>query len=217
MIIAVLAAIAVILGITLYFLYHRAIIRAHINFTIYNRNFTDAMDNHTSADFKNIAEPLCDEMDRYFFTSEFKYFYLQCKVHDLTDNAGKVGVYFSVDFLDNIYTQNVKVIQDIILKKSGRLVKDNALFLVIREFLVYIKSFSIRLEKIPTDGPIHLPRIPYYDDKCSEEPCQNNATCVSNGYTVYQCECTKGWKGKHCEVDVNECTKYPLPQQWKMH
>lgn len=78
------------------------------------------------------------------------------------DNAGKVGVYFSVDFLDNIYTQNVKVIQDIILKKSGRLVKDNALFLVIREFLVYIKSFSIRLEKIPTDGPIHLPRIPYY-------------------------------------------------------
>lgn len=78
------------------------------------------------------------------------------------DNAGKVGVYFSVDFLDNIYTQNVKVIQDIILKKSGRLVKDNALFLVIREFLVYIKSFSIQLEKIPTDGPIHLPRIPYY-------------------------------------------------------
>lgn len=39
-----------------------AIIRAHINFTIYNRNFTDAMDNHTSADFKNIAEPLCDEV-----------------------------------------------------------------------------------------------------------------------------------------------------------
>lgn len=40
----------------------------------------------------------------------------------------------------------------------------------------------------------------FADDKCSEEPCQNNATCVSNGYTVYQCECTKGWKGKHCEV-----------------
>lgn len=56
-----------------------AIIRAHINFTIYNRNFTDAMDNHTSADFKNIAEPLCDEVSIQYFKSCFLFlsFYQQ--------------------------------------------------------------------------------------------------------------------------------------------
>lgn len=70
---------------------------------------------------------------------------------------GKVGVFYDLDFLKNDQTDNEKTIEDIIIKKSGRLVKDNKLYLVIRDFLVYVKSIKITLETVLVTGSIDRP------------------------------------------------------------
>jgi len=38
-------------------------------------------------------------------------------------------------------------------------------------------------------------------------PCQNGATCTNDGEGTgeYKCFCVIGWRGKHCEVDWDEC------------
>ena len=40
---------------------------------------------------------------------------------------------------------------------------------------------------------------------CRSNPCQNGGTCV-NTYDYYQCIiCRDGFKGNHCQEDVNDC------------
>ncbi|CAH3164839.1 unnamed protein product [Pocillopora meandrina] len=46
---------------------------------------------------------------------------------------------------------------------------------------------------------------------CDKSPqCQNNATCQS-GFTFkgYRCLCPPGYKGEHCEKDIDECETNP--------
>eukprot|EP00730_Choanoeca_flexa_P000967 TRINITY_DN10418_c0_g2_i2.p1 TRINITY_DN10418_c0_g2~~TRINITY_DN10418_c0_g2_i2.p1 ORF type:complete len:614 (+),score=65.24 TRINITY_DN10418_c0_g2_i2:26-1843(+) len=42
-------------------------------------------------------------------------------------------------------------------------------------------------------------------DFCSSSPCANNGTCSTNTST-YTCQCTPGWTGRQCNMDVNECS-----------
>ncbi|XP_078383686.1 uncharacterized protein LOC144666194 isoform X4 [Oculina patagonica] len=42
---------------------------------------------------------------------------------------------------------------------------------------------------------------------CSPNPCQNGGSCSINGHS-FDCSCTKGFKGKHCEIN-NPCIPNP--------
>ncbi|KAH3806534.1 hypothetical protein DPMN_134857 [Dreissena polymorpha] len=39
-------------------------------------------------------------------------------------------------------------------------------------------------------------------------PCLHNGICY-NGAGTYSCKCARGWTGKNCEIDVNECLQQP--------
>nr|XP_058909699.1 sushi, nidogen and EGF-like domain-containing protein 1 isoform X1 [Kogia breviceps] len=43
---------------------------------------------------------------------------------------------------------------------------------------------------------------------CSENPCQNGGTCVP-GEAAHSCDCSPGFKGRHCELAA--CRKVPQP------
>lgn len=47
-------------------------------------------------------------------------------------------------------------------------------------------------------SPIFPPAVVEYDI-CVTNPCKNNGTCVKRG-TDYICECTRGYRGKDCEL-----------------
>jgi hypothetical protein len=80
-----------------------------------------------------------------------------CVVKHFSDSDGKVGVFFDLDFLKSDQTDNEKTIEEIIIKKSGRLVKDEKLFLVIQDFLVYVKNIKITLETVYVSGDVNFP------------------------------------------------------------
>ena len=43
-------------------------------------------------------------------------------------------------------------------------------------------------------------------NECEAQPCANGGTC-SDLDGDYACACVSGWKGKDCDVDVDECTE----------
>ncbi|XP_026473661.1 protein crumbs-like [Ctenocephalides felis] len=47
------------------------------------------------------------------------------------------------------------------------------------------------------------------DDLCRHSPCKHNATCA-NTWNDFQCECTRGYKGKRCE-DIEFCQLQDCP------
>ncbi|XP_068155556.1 protein crumbs isoform X3 [Drosophila tropicalis] len=45
---------------------------------------------------------------------------------------------------------------------------------------------------------------------CQKNPCKNNAACVVlSGSPSISCECPKGYAGKMCEIDTDECASQP--------
>lgn len=43
-------------------------------------------------------------------------------------------------------------------------------------------------------------------NECEESsPCEHNGTCIDHS-PYYECICLNGYKGIHCEEDINECT-----------
>ncbi|KAL9987869.1 hypothetical protein ACROYT_G002244 [Oculina patagonica] len=45
-------------------------------------------------------------------------------------------------------------------------------------------------------------------ERCANNPCQNGASCVELQGS-YRCDCTSGFSGTNCEIDINECTNTP--------
>ncbi|CAC5418366.1 Adhesion G protein-coupled receptor B2,Coadhesin,Thrombospondin-1,Adhesion G protein-coupled receptor B1,Mucin-like protein,Hemicentin-1,Adhesion G protein-coupled receptor B3,Thrombospondin-2 [Mytilus coruscus] len=134
-----------------------ALLRAHISLMIDNIEFHDALKDNSSDDFQSIAKLLCNEMYKYFLTSELASHFVSCDVINIVDVDGKVGVFFDLDFLKNSQTDSEKTIEDIIIKKSGRLVKNGQLYLLIQDFLVDVKSKKTTLETVYVPGPVELP------------------------------------------------------------
>ncbi|XP_078621255.1 protein crumbs homolog 1-like [Branchiostoma floridae x Branchiostoma japonicum] len=43
---------------------------------------------------------------------------------------------------------------------------------------------------------------------CKDVSCQHGGLC-SETRDSYRCNCTAGWEGKHCELDIDECLTSP--------
>ncbi|XP_052105775.1 SCO-spondin-like [Mytilus californianus] len=134
-----------------------ALLRAHISLMIENIEFHDALKDNSSDDFQSIAKPLCNEMYKYFLTSELASHFVSCDAINIVDVDGKVEVFIDLDFLKNSQTDIEKTIEDIIIKKSGRLVKNDKLYLLIQGFLVDVKSKKTTLETVDVPGTVELP------------------------------------------------------------
>eukprot|EP00928_Gymnodinium_smaydae_P003767 TRINITY_DN11333_c0_g2_i2.p1 TRINITY_DN11333_c0_g2~~TRINITY_DN11333_c0_g2_i2.p1 ORF type:complete len:364 (-),score=45.85 TRINITY_DN11333_c0_g2_i2:20-1057(-) len=42
-------------------------------------------------------------------------------------------------------------------------------------------------------------------DGCAASPCLNGAFCVPGFNNTYSCDCMPGWRGSHCEVNIDDC------------
>ncbi|KAL4220263.1 hypothetical protein ACF0H5_020670 [Mactra antiquata] len=170
--IALLAAVATITGVTLHFLHPKALLRANVRFTIANTNFTEDMANSTSLDFHAVEQPLCEEMDNYFLSSELAEFYLGCKLvslrHDDTNVKNGTAVHFNLDFIENSVSNDGDRIKRIITRRADRHKTDDTLYLVIKDFLVYLRSLRVDLEVLPLPdnhpGRTNRPKIPWNRD-----------------------------------------------------
>ena len=54
-------------------------------------------------------------------------------------------------------------------------------------------------------GDGHVEGGCYDADDCEFSPCQHGGTCTDCGTLCLICDCIVGWRGKHCEVDWDEC------------
>lgn len=68
-----------------------------------------------------------------------------------------------------------------------------------------VNSFECDCEGTGYDGDICETNI---DECLLLDPCTNGATCFDL-YGDYECACTPGYSGKHCEVEVQECSSNP--------
>lgn len=46
------------------------------------------------------------------------------------------------------------------------------------------------------------------NDNCSPNPCLNGGKCI-NGKNWFLCECTAGFTGPECRININECSSNP--------
>ncbi|XP_017140739.1 protein crumbs isoform X1 [Drosophila miranda] len=46
-------------------------------------------------------------------------------------------------------------------------------------------------------------------NQCATQPCQNGGECLDLPNGDYECKCARGWTGRNCANDVDECTLHP--------
>ncbi|XP_017848207.1 protein crumbs isoform X3 [Drosophila busckii] len=46
-------------------------------------------------------------------------------------------------------------------------------------------------------------------NQCATQPCQNNGECFDLPNGDYECKCQRGWTGRNCANDVDECSLQP--------
>ncbi|ELR52250.1 Sushi, nidogen and EGF-like domain-containing protein 1, partial [Bos mutus] len=68
-----------------------------------------------------------------------------------------------------------------------------------------LASLALQLPERGGDKDVESKDAP---GNCSENPCQNGGTCVP-GEDAHSCDCSPGFKGRHCELAA--CTKVPQP------
>ena len=52
------------------------------------------------------------------------------------------------------------------------------------------------------------------ESACSSNPCRNNGKCMEDE-VKYTCKCQKGWTGRTCSEDVNDCLINPCQNDGK--
>ncbi|KAL3846931.1 hypothetical protein ACJMK2_017872 [Sinanodonta woodiana] len=186
--IAFMAAIAIIVGLALFFSQPPDMLRANVRLVIANRNFTDEMLNSSSIDWFSIEKPLCAEMDIYYLSSEMGSYYLGCKLRSLrsSDDPFGLGVHITLDFEETKATKNPERIKEIIMLKSGRHTADKKLYLVIRKFLVYLRSLTVDTEKLPMPDKIPRPKFPIDDSKSTSFSIDVPTSLYTNDGSIKQ-------------------------------
>ena len=43
-------------------------------------------------------------------------------------------------------------------------------------------------------------------NQCYSNPCHGAAACTTDPFGRYVCHCPKGWTGKNCSTDIDDCT-----------
>ncbi|VDH96262.1 Hypothetical predicted protein [Mytilus galloprovincialis] len=154
-----------------------ALLRAHSSLIIDNEEFNDVLKDSSSDEFHSIAKPLCYIMYRYFLSSDLASHFVKCDVINMININGKVGIFFNLDFLKNSPIDTEKIVEDIIKKKSPKVVKTDKLYYLIRDFLVNIKSINITLEMANVPGTVEIPDKHKYLTKVE---WSNWSTCSSS-------------------------------------
>ncbi|XP_076099012.1 SCO-spondin-like isoform X4 [Mytilus galloprovincialis] len=154
-----------------------ALLRAHSSLIIDNEEFNDVLKDSSSDEFHSIAKPLCYIMYRYFLSSDLASHFVKCDVINMININGKVGIFFNLDFLKNSPIDTENIVEDIIKKKSPKVVKTDKLYYLIRDFLVNIKSINITLEMANVPGTVELPDKHKYLTKVE---WSNWSTCSSS-------------------------------------
>ncbi|KAK3594892.1 hypothetical protein CHS0354_020553 [Potamilus streckersoni] len=154
--ISTLAGLSIIIGLVVFFRQQKDILKANVKLVIANRNFTDNMLDVSSGSWMSIEKPFCAELDIYYKYSDMGSFYLRCKLQSLrsSDDPKGLGVHITLDFQNTITTETLYRIKEIILQKSGRHILHRKYYLVIRNFLVYLRSLNVDIKILP------IPEIP---------------------------------------------------------
>ncbi|KAJ7358864.1 Heart of glass [Desmophyllum pertusum] len=42
-------------------------------------------------------------------------------------------------------------------------------------------------------------------DECHSIPCNGSATCLTDAFGRHSCLCPRGWTGKNCSIDIDNC------------
>lgn len=82
--------------------------------------------------------------------------------------------------------------------------------IALRDILVRRKSIGKISSELNTNIPFYL--LGKYCEKqnlCASSPCANSGTCISLPGGDFKCHCPKGFQGKTCSEDVEECNTMP--------
>ncbi|KAK2145386.1 hypothetical protein NP493_3957g00000 [Ridgeia piscesae] len=87
----------------------------------------------------------------------------------------------------------------------------------------YIGQDTMKI--VATDGQVH--NLVTINLHILRNPCTNNGICKgpetdpectstvrSRGFAGYDCECPRGYLGRYCETDINECDSSPCPANY---
>ncbi|XP_076100771.1 uncharacterized protein LOC143069851 [Mytilus galloprovincialis] len=140
---------------------------ASVSVPVYNETYLSSMSNSSSADFKRIALPFCNEVNGYFQKSVLGERYKRCVVKEITANtqpinckcsglinlsSGKsINVKFDLGFVGDVSDEEILAI---IREKAQKHIKDGFELSYIKDFLVNVKTKTETTTKIPDYGII---------------------------------------------------------------
>ena len=60
---------------------------------------------------------------------------------------------------------------------------------------------------LPADTPhfFYSGLVCQFDNKCASNPCKGSGTCAPDAFGNAVCTCPRGWTGKYCDIDIDEC------------
>ncbi|KAJ7376255.1 EGF domain, unclasssified sub [Desmophyllum pertusum] len=47
-------------------------------------------------------------------------------------------------------------------------------------------------------------------DECNSNPCYGSASCLTDAFGRHSCFCPRGWTGKNCSIDIDDCVSSSL-------
>ncbi|KAL3846933.1 hypothetical protein ACJMK2_017874, partial [Sinanodonta woodiana] len=207
-----LAGISIMTGLIVFFSQPADILTANVRLVIANRNFTENMLDLSSVAWKSIEKPFCAEMDLYYKYSDMGSYYRRCKLRSLRSSADPIGlgVHITLDFQRTHITKNLHRMKEIIMLKSGRHTSHNKLYLVIRNFWVYLRSITvdIKIPPIPENpfGKLII-CVSHYDNMHSKDGIQS-VSHYDNMHSNYGMQSVSHYDNVHSKEGMHGVSHY---------